>query len=583
MVLKTYRRRGEFLQGKQIEMPTPEKKAPNILGKMLDDVSKVTAKLSEQNYALGRAELINGVLETAYNEAPDNPKRFDELIKSGFENGLNGLSEETKNDIYSLANDKVKTLQIKVGNNLNKRLDAENTQRILNLTNDALYGENGIKQTESLIAEYITTGKNINGEEVKADEMNALLNQRNKQIARLKALGQAKNLRGNYVIGDKALRKAIETNNYGMNDLLLDNISLMSYDTLKEFDENIFQDRKAFMDRTGLDEKSYTSMDNKIKKRRKELNEEDERIQNEEFTFNATAAIYQKSPEVLEDAKKRLSKEAYEKFEDLVLKPTNKKEMMITNEDADFLQQFNSILEVADTQYNGNKDYNEQYLTKVIDAQHALKKYREKYGSDDKNDEIIDGIIYNSAVDNMFGETIGLVDGTNLLSQIVRNVDLPAEELREEERERQELLGIRGFEYSRDFEYEKDLKRKPTSIVTAIKGGKYTDEQITKNQRKVASDAIKQVVQIGTRMRQTQDDGLRQELYNQAEAILERANKDIIGWKVSNIIEPNYLKKLEKDLDNGKQAIFRYAGTLYEFKGYTEDDLITADIGTERK
>ena len=583
MVLKTYRRQGAFLQGKQIEMPTPEKKAPNIWGKMLDNVSKVTAKLSEQNYALGRAELINGVLETAYNEAPDNPKRFNELIKSGFENGLNGLSDETKNDIYSLANDKVKTLQIKVGNNLNKKLDAENTQKILNLTNEALYGTNGIQQTNSIIAEYLTTGKNINGQPVTKEEMDALISQRNKQAARLKALGQAKNLRGNYIIGDKALRKAIETENYGMNDLILDNISEMSYDNLAEFDDTIFQDKKGFMERSGLTTKEYTAMDNKIKKRRKELNDEDERVINEARDYNIIGAAYQKSPDALEDAKKRLTEDSYKKFEEIVLQPTKKQEMLITNEDVDFLRQFNSIVEVADTQYDGNKNYNEQYLTKVIDAQYAAKKYREKYGSDDKNDEIIDSIIYNSAVDNLYGQTMGLVDSTNLLSQIVKNVDLPAEEERLEEQERQELLGVRGFEYSRDFDFEKDLRRKPASIVTAIKGGKYTDEEIIKRQREIASKAIKQVVQIGTRMRQTQDEGLRQELYDQAETILDRANKDVIGWKVSNIIEPNYLKKLERDLDNGKQAIFRYAGTLYEFKGYTEDDLITADVGTERK
>ena len=324
-------------------------------------------------------------------------------------------------------------------------------------------------------------------------------------------------------------------------------------------------------------------MDNKIKKRRKELNDEDERVINEARDYNIIGATYQKSPDALEDAKKRLTEDSYKKFEEIVLQPTKKQEMLITNEDVDFLRQFNSIVEVADTQYDGNKNYNEQYLTKVIDAQYAAKKYREKYGSDDKNDEIIDSIIYNSAVDNLYGQTMGLVDSTNLLSQIVKNVDLPAEEERLEEQERQELLGVRGFEYSRDFDFEKDLKRKPASIVTAIKGGKYTDEEIIKRQREIASKAIKQVVQIGTKMRQTQDEGLRQELYDQAETILDRANKDVIGWKVSNIIEPNYLKKLERDLGNGKQAIFRYAGTLYEFKGYTEDDLITADVGTERK
>lgn len=556
MVLKTYRRRGEFLQGKQIEMPTPEKKAPNIWGKMLDDVSKVTAKLSEQNYALGRAELINGVLETAYNEAPDNPKRFDELIKSGFENGLNGLSEETKNDIYSLANDKVKTLQIKVGNNLNKKLDAENTQKILNLTNEALYGTNGIQQTESLIAEYITTGKNASGKEVSKEEMDALLDQRNKQIARLKALGQAKNLRGNYVIGDRALRKAIETSNYGMNDLLLDNISLMSYDTLKEFDENIFQDRKAFMDRTGLDVKSYTAMDNKIKKRRKELNEDDERVQNDEFMFNTVAAIYQKNPQILEDAKERLNPDMYKKVEKLIMQPTNKKEMMVTNEDADLLRQFNSVLELADMKYTGNKNYNENYMAKLVDAGVFLDKYRSTYGSSDKNDTITDNMLYTVASENMFSDALGTIDNTSAFGYIVRNARIPDAP----DAKKTDIAG-----------YMKESMKREVALATLPVDP--TPELTYEEEQHIAAEAAKVVDVLGNQLKATQDPEARQAIQDQIIQTFDDANTNIIKVKMRPLISDKDFDRCLSESKSGKDSYFvnKKNGLTYKFLGLTNN------------
>lgn len=562
MPLKLYQRRGALLKGKSIEMPTPEKKAPNIWGSILDDVSKKTAKLSAENYALGRATLINGVLNNAYEQAPDNPKRFDELVKSGFDKGLNGLDDEVKNDIYALANDKVKMLQIKVGNNLNKRLDAENTQRITELANDALYGENGIQSTNALISEYLTTGKDINNQPVTKETMDALINQRNKQISRLKAMSKAKNLRGNYIINDKSLRKAIETEKFGISDQILDDVSLMSYDTLKEFDENIFQDMQGFMDRAGISKEEYAYMDKNIKKRRKELQADDERIVSSQAEFNAITAIYRKSPEALEDMKDRLDKKTYNKYSELLTQPTKKQEFLITNEDVDLLHQFNNVIEVADTKYNGNKNYNDEFITKMVDAEYGLKKYRERYGSNDRIDDITDNIMYNAATDSMYGDVIGSFADSSAFGIVVKGHKIP---------KAPDVTKMDIAQYMKASE-ERMLKEATLPIDP-------NPEETLAAERSIASEALKAQVAFGNMMKRTKDEGTRQQIYDQIKNIKTVANKEIIKRKMRPLIDDSEFDRCMKELQEGKKPIFKnkFNGKVYKFIAITDKDLIISD------
>ena len=562
MVLKTYRRQGAFLQGKQIEMPTPEKKAPNIWGDMLDKVSEKTEKLSKENYELGRATLINGVLETAYEQASDNPKRFNELVKSGFENGLNGLNEDTKKNIYELANDKYKMLQIKVGNNLNRRLDAENTQRITELANDAMYGETGIQATNALISNYITSGTNLEGNEVTLDEINTLVNQRNRQIARLKAMAGAKNIRGNNIIKDKALRKAIETENFDIKDQILENVSLMDYDTLKSFDENVFQDKKGFTDKTGIDEKGYNYLNKKIKSRRKELKEDDEREVITQGQFNAVAAIYRKSPNVQKEIMERLPEEYQKKLTDLLSGETRKQEMLITNDDADLLRQINNVVEIADTKYDGDKEYNDKFLTKIIDAEHGLKKYRE-YGNNDKINDIVDNVLYNAATDKLYGDVIGSFADSSAFGVIVKAHKLPQ-------------IDASNMSLT---EYLKNDKVKERMLKEATLPIDPDPEGTLKAQISMAADAIRAQTKLGNDMQTTKDEGVRQELYDRIKEIKNQTNIQIIKRKNRPAIDDSEFDRCYNEWKAGKTPLFKnkFNGKIYKFIGLTDNGIIIED------
>ena len=566
-MVKIYQKKGNQLTGTQIRMP---ERPSNVLGNILGQVSAVTKKLSEENFKLGKAQLINSVLTEAYNQAPENPKLFNELVQTGFKKTLNGLDDSTKEKIYTAANDSVKQLQIKVGNNLNARLDKENSERIKQLADDALYGVNGVEKTNEQIANMLSTGLGLDGEPLTREEFDGMINQRNKAIARLKALSQAKNLKGGYIIGDKATRKAIETENFGMGDTILNSLSDMDYDTLKNFDEKVFQDKKAFMEKTGLNLKEYNDLSGKIKKYRKDLNKEDERILTDQAKFNTVAAVHQRNVSLLEEQKSRLPKDIYEKLKKVAETKTDKQEYLITNEDEAFLKQFNAVMEIADTQYDGNKNFDEKLLSKYADAMESLDKYRTKYGTDDEDDKITDTMMYNAMTDNLFGQVLGTIEKTSAFGQLLEKSKIVEEEARERANYQ--------FGYERNL-IRADLQMTPEEFATTILPYDENKEKTLAQENRIAASTAMRLSQYGTLLSQTADEEQRQSILNNAVAEIDKANVEIIKTKMTPLISPKEFDRCMREHNAGGKPMFtnKRNGRTYRFAGITDNGIIITE------
>lgn len=559
---KIYQKHTSQLSGKEIVMP---QKPSNSLGDILDNVSKTTRKLSEENFKLGKAQLINSVLAEAYNQAPENPKLFNELVQTGFQKSLSGLDDTTKEKIFIAANDTVKQYQIKVGNNLNARLDRENSEKVMQLANDALYGQTGVKETNKLIADMLASGKNVSREEI-----DGLVNQRNRAIARLKAFAQAKNIKGGFILGDKSIRKAIETENFEMSNTILDSISYMDYESLKSYDEKYFQDKKGFEEKTGLNLKDYKTLSEKIKKRRKELNKEDERIINDQSKYNVLSAALQNNPALLEDQKEYIPEEIYKKFKNIMEKPTLKSDALVTNEDASFLKQFDSVLSIANTEYNGNENFNNEFLEKYVDALDGLKKYREKYNTSDSKDEITDAMLYNAAVDNLYSQVLGNIEETSIFGQIVKT----AESIKAESKGNGKIR----YGYEENLQREKYETPYMARVATVLPSDPNPEETIA-SQRRIGNIAVMQIAQIGNMMRMTQDEEYRQGLYNQAVDIIKNTNREMLKVKMKPLIATSDFDRCVKELEAGGKPLFvspRNKRT-YHFAGITNNEIIIAD------
>ena len=550
MAFKLYQRRGQMLQGKSIEMPEKENIPTNSFGDMFDKISKTTAKLSAENSALGRAELINGVLNTAYEQASDNPKRFNELIKSGFEKGLNGLDEKTKKDIYTAANDKVKLLQIKVGNNLNKRLDAENTQKILNLANDTLYGAGGLMDINEQIAVSIQT-------EDSPQKIQKLIEQKNKNIARLKSFANAKNMKGGYVIGSAKMRAAMVNPALGMYDTILNSLEGMDIEALKEYDERTFQNKKGFMEATGLNEKDYGKLNNVIKKQRKSLDEKDKRETRQQSYYNALNYVYTLDPDTLETIKDQIGEENYKSLNEL-LDLDNRHDFnkaLIIPEDANRLGQFNTIVKVLGSKNDGTEEYLDNLLKATVKASRALDDFSVEYGSSKESVLTMKKALVNSAVNQEYADALNmLTDQETALGQEIANY-IP-------ERMKQ-IKSARNLGSVPEPEIDIDyigLKKRGL-------------EARRKESTAIASNTVAQAINQAMTLYDTNDPEQTDMIWQQIKKIREEGNKAIIRNNVSNIIPPNEMDRLEKTLNEGKPALFEYNGSVYEFLGFGRNNI----------
>lgn len=552
MPLKLYQRRGALLQGKSIEMPTPEKKANNLWGEIFDNVSKTTAKLSAENYALGKAKLINDVLNTAYEQAPDNPKQFNDLIKSGFEKGLVGFDDKLKNDIYAAANDKVKMLQVKVGNNLNKRLDAENTQRIVNLANDAIYGSSGIIATNQMIADAIQYKED-------PQKVQNLIDQRNKTIARLQSFANAKNMKGGYVIGSAKMRAAMVNPSTGMYDTILNSFEDMDIEALKEYDNYTFNKKDEFMKATGFSESEYSKMDKAIKKRRKLLDENDKREINRQNWYDSINYIYTRNPETLENIKSTIGDDNYKALQDLAdfedKHPINP--ALIMDKDVNMIKQFNKITKVLGSKNDGTEEYNDNLLKATIEAGKALSDFTSKYGAPEDSIQTMRKILVSAASNEQFAGALNMLNEENTaLGQEIRN--FAKETLFETDLKKGGLL------------INKDIKNQDKPDI-ALRKMSLTNRQ--KTGAKIASDAIAEIAKVASQAYNTNDPEQIKIIMDNARKVRDYANKEIIKNNVSAVIPPEEMNRLERELSEGKRAFFEYNGNVYEFFGFGKNGI----------
>lgn len=531
--------------------------------KILDKTAAVTAKLSKQNYALGRAQLITDVLDNAYQNAPDNPEQFNELVKSGFEKGLTGLSDTTKKDIYATADDKIKALQIKVGNNLNAKLDAENTNLILDRADKILNSEGGIFSLNKQIANGIISGES-------RDEIDQYINIQNQNKAQLEALAKAKNLKGNYIINAKDIRKAIDEGEYNMYDELNEGLRGLDYESLKRFDEEVFQDRERFLKKTGLTSKTYDQLSKNIKNMRKDLNAADQREIKSARNFDVLQYVTSSNPEYLTQNKEAIlkmknGKELYKRLEGLQKGEGTVNPALVTDEDANFINNFNALTRVINSQNDGSEDYDSKLMADIITAQESVNEYRKKYGASDETVDAINEILINSAADQVYADAMK-INENNALYKIINTVNQKGET--EKSTRFMRLYGLPGA--AMDFAFNT-----VTSLIDPTKREIFLNEPDYEGMNHIAHDTILAMNAVARQLRQP---GLSQEdketIFNQVKAIEAEGNRAIIRRKYRHIIPEAEMQRLESENAQGRTALFKFHGSMVGFEGFTDDDII---------
>ena len=130
MAIKLYQERNPQIQGVGVIQPQRSTIGTQIASGLSTYANKIQ-KAAEDNFALGKAQVINDITTQAYEIAPDDVAKFNELVESGLQKSFKGLDEATQTKIRASINTKLDSIKHKIVQNKLNRLDKENKENVI--------------------------------------------------------------------------------------------------------------------------------------------------------------------------------------------------------------------------------------------------------------------------------------------------------------------------------------------------------------------------------------------------------------------------------------------------------------------
>lgn len=594
-VVKLYNKRPQQIQNSAgIRMPdAPE----NTLARAFGAIAQTTKNLADENFAMGKNLLINKTLSEAYNAFSDNPTEFNDSVQNGLKRGIEGLPEKWQKNILNSADQRVRSLQLKVAQNYQDKVDNEHSDLVIEGVNTYVEdGVIGIKANNEAMAYALV--------EQKADVLKEFAEANKQNYKNLNNYANAKDKNGNYIIGEASKRNALMSGEYEMKDAIIRQTEQLSYEGLVKFDDETWQDKNRIMNRMGISSDTYDQIDRKIKARRKALNEADKRQINDQMVYNAAAQASNFNPEVMKEIKASgiLGKD-YKKFEKAIKKanetPINP--ALITDTDRNFLDQFSMIRTLVESRNDGSAEYQKELLLQLADVQEAITEFSKENGTTQDIANIMGNALTQSVANEQFADVMRYsFDENTLLGNVIRQSDDK----------------IRKYISENGSGPEQNIN--PT-ISSLIKGATNLFSKITPNilsqddgnqiynqseedrkksaeyifrdgsfilPKSVKQDINRRAAEGTLRMTEyltmAQDPTATQDevLYNINAAIQEReqTNRDLIMLSYSPWINDIQFARMEDELKKGKKPTFNFGGDIFEYKGLSDNDIIVRRV-----
>lgn len=556
---KLYQRQNPLLQRGQIVQPDRQ---PNIGAAIVKFGADQLDRVAKENFALGHNNLVNDIITTAYEANPTDIKRFNEMVQSGIEKSTKNLPGDMSRKIRESAEKKAFALQNKIKNN---QIDAANAQQKAAVMDaiDTLTGDGPLSMNSSFTM--IMDGL-VNRD---SDMIKAGKEAWTAQKAQLSALAELKDGRGNYVIGNATERNMYKQAQFGKDDIFRAAIERLPQDGLNKFDEEIFQNKDAFMKATGIDNKTYDSYEKLIKSRRKAFNADDKRtIKSQDyFEMSKIAAI---DPAILDDIEKRNG--APKETTDL-LKKAIKEAKRTGNPDAAFdfgdqnegflagLVELQNAISVDD----GSPEYNDKLVQAAAKVSINISKMHQN-GLGDEQAEILQRALSGVVSDQNFAQALDVSD-SSLLSEIARgaNNDYHNNIQRREAAIREKYPQADTIPFQRQ-QMEQELKDLRTNTWAnpyfRTRRTEFT-EQTGKVLKEMAARYSAQIIAL-EQMGQ----------HEQAMALKQAANKELIFTKYSDWISRQEFDRLESALKDGRKAYTQIGGSVFQYKGLSQNGII---------
>lgn len=524
MATKLYNRQGGNLQGMDIRQPM----SPDFTGaKIVGAIASETRKIADENYALGKSELITSIIDNAYNTAPDNLQKFDELVQDGLKKGVDGIPFKWQEEILREIKPKVEVQRAKVVINVNNRLDAERKAGVSEKFN-ALVPRMDDANTFQINAI-------INDDKENIELGQIYISQLRDNGAKL---GSMKDMKGNYIIGDKATRDALATGQYNKVQIAKFELEKIGEEQLKHFYNNALQDRDRFMKAYGVDAKGYENIRSHTEKIIKQYDKEYEfkRRSQQEMNFAAmvNSSLYNEEEldtyEFISDDLKKKIKKARKKYEGKIY---------TSFADDSFLDAVSALQEVVE--FNGS---NEELLSKGVDVLEKISTIGQANGWDDATMAEMEHHLYNTLANQEFANAMKPLYADSRIRTVLT-------------------------ENSPD-RYEMEERYKNLSVLERrelAQQAKFDNWQINESDKKGLKSLSRRVIAEAFALAEAGQ-------YDLAQKRIADGNKELIKYSYGKIVPPYEWERLEKELETGKPAILMINGMPWEFQGYDSNDAI---------
>ena len=519
-------------------------------------------KKAGENFILGTNQITEDVITNAYTLNPTNPKKFLDDVKTNAIKSMNslGVPSEWQDKILQNIDRKSKGYISKINTNVENKIDNENKNLVINSYNDAISKQNSfysnmigaIVQNNDRAYEGFKQAYNINKLQSESLANNAF------------------DKNGNHIINKTAVKEtALDKVN-----VIKDNLYDLDYESLKKFDES-FKDRKRFTKQADISNDEYNDIENFIKRRRKEFSKDDERQIESQNYYNtlvmAKSFDTARANQMVKDG--IITKTVANTFKKFAEKEYN--ETLITDEDDNFVSQVSLLNELTKLKNDGSKDYNKKYMDKAARALQDITVYINNHGTTSDIDSIISDTFVNVTTNQEYADMLeSIYDSNTPLGKIMdsRKDDV-----------------IQTFNKgAEDFNKAITLKDKATnllgsglanmgSIISNLYGAgmdKLRNKRAKETGLKEANAGIKSLLSIAINAIKPgiseEEKQLTQEVFTKE---LDKTNKNIIKAKYTGVFG-NQLDKAEKLYNEGKKAYITHNGVVYEFKGYSNNDIL---------
>lgn len=521
MATKLYSRQGGNLQGIGIQQPLqPDMTKAKILG----DMSAMAKGMADKNFALGKLELINSTIDNAYQIAPTDLNKFDELIQSNLQKSTADIPNKWREDVLLTAKPKVDAMRAKVIQNTIDKQDAE-----LKLNATSTFNRYDLQTADSNTAVFRSL---VSQDSDAYKAANAYAQQNQKMMSHLATLTDSK---GNYIIGTESLRSSLANGTYGKVDTAKNVINELSLEELKKFDDTTLQDRAGFKKAYGITDKEYDDIVKYVAQRRKDMGDEEKRIVKAQTEMNLARAVQSTAyneqeiddMDIPEDVKKAFKK-AHKKYEGAI-------NPILANDG--FLASFAMLDDIINSQQSDDPEHNMKLLASAAQVRETITNLAGMSGlSEDKVNQL-ERSLYESLVSQEFADAMKPLYANNKIMDTMK----------------QSIANM-----------SKDEQQKAMALTPFSQPGyARTRKRIDNTMKETAVRIVQQAVALAATGN-----------YDACNEIIAQGNKQLIQMNYSDLISPYEWKRLEKELEQKKPALVSFGGANWEFLGYDAKDAL---------